>query len=162
MSRNPQDGRFEPGWESLRTHRVPEWYHDAKLGIFIHWGLFSVPAWATPVGEFGTVGEDRWFANNPYSEWYLNTLRIKGSPTFEHHRETYGGGFDYMDFADEFNVRTRRWDPLAMARLFKESGAGYVVLTSKHHDGFTLWPSRVENRILRPGAAAASATWSGN
>ncbi len=151
MSRNPQAGQFEPDWESIRGHQVPDWYDDAKLGIFIHWGLFSVPAWATPVGEFGTVSEDRWFANNPYSEWYLNTLRIEGSPTFEHHRETYGSGFDYMDFADEFNSRNRRWDPLAMARQFKESGAGYVVLTSKHHDGFTLWPSRVENPHLAPG-----------
>ncbi|MXX67163.1 MAG: alpha-L-fucosidase, partial [Chloroflexi bacterium] len=150
MSNAQQDVRFEPNWESIRMHRVPDWYHDAKLGIFVHWGLFSVPAWATPVGEFGTVDWDRWFANNPYSEWYLNTLRIEGSPTFEHHRATFGDGFDYMDFAEEFNARTRRWDPLAMAKLFKSSGAGYVVLTSKHHDGFTLWPSRVENPHLPP------------
>ena len=150
MSNAQQDVRFEPNWESIRTHRVPDWYHDAKLGIFVHWGLFSVPAWATPVGEFGTVGWDRWFANNPYSEWYLNTLRIEGSPTFEHHRANYGSGFDYMDFAEEFNLRTRDWDPLSMAKLFKSSGAGYVVLTSKHHDGFTLWPSRVDNPHLPP------------
>jgi alpha-L-fucosidase len=150
MSHPQRRENFQPDWASIRTHRVPEWYHDAKLGIFIHWGLYSVPAWATPVGEFGTVGWDRWFVNNPYSEWYLNTLRIKGSPTRSHHRETYGDGFDYMDFAAEFNSRTRRWDPLAMARLFKKSGAGYVVLTSKHHDGFTLWPSRVENPHLPP------------
>ena len=151
MSQDIQSLRFESDWASIRTHQVPDWYHDAKLGIFIHWGLFSVPAWATPVGEFGTVGWDRWFANNPYSEWYLNTLRIKGSPTQEHHRETYGSGFEYMDFADEFNSQSRRWDPLAMARLFKNAGAEYVVLTSKHHDGFTLWPSRVENPHLPPG-----------
>ena len=146
-----QSPQFEPDWPSLRRHRVPEWYHDAKLGIFVHWGLFSVPAWAVPIGEFGTVGWDRWFANNPYSEWYLNTLRIKGSPTFDHHRATYGSGFAYMDFAEEFNARVRGWDPLAMARSFGASGAGYVVLTSKHHDGFTLWPSRVENPNLPPG-----------
>ena len=150
MSNVRQGAQFEPDWASIRTHRVPDWYHDAKLGIFVHWGLFSVPAWATPVGEFGTVGWDRWFANNPYSEWYLNTLRINGSPTFEHHRATYGSGFDYMDFAEEFNSQTRRWDPFAMARLFGDSGARYVVLTSKHHDGFTLWPSRVENPHLPP------------
>ena len=142
--------RFEPDWHSLRGHRVPQWFDDAKLGIFIHWGLYSVPAWATPVGEFGTVPWDRWFANNPYSEWYLNTLRIKGSPTFEHHRRTYGAGFDYMDFAGDFNASVEAWDAREMARLFEGAGARYVVLTTKHHDGFTLWPSRVENPNLPP------------
>ena len=150
MNPTAADRHFAPDWDSIRTHRVPDWYHDAKLGIFIHWGLFSVPAWATPVGQFGTVAWDRWFANNPYSEWYLNTLRIKGSPTHQHHRATYGADFDYMDFADRFNDEVRGWDPQAMARLFQSAGARYVVLTSKHHDGFTLWPSRVDHPHLPP------------
>ncbi len=139
---------FEPDWDSIREHQVPAWYQDAKLGIFIHWGLFSVPGWATPVGEFGTVDWSRWFANNPYAEWYLNTLRIKGSPTNAYHRQTYGPAFDYMDFAGDFNSAVESWDPLEMARLFESAGARYVVLTTKHHDGFTLWPSRVRNPHL--------------
>ncbi len=141
---------FEPNWESIWTHTVPEWYHDAKLGIFVHWGLYSVPAWATPVGELGKVDFSVWFANNPYSEWYLNSLRIEGSPTQKHHRETYGVDFDYMDFAPKFNEALEGWDPSAMAGLFAEAGARYVVLTTKHHDGFTLWPSDVENPNLPP------------
>ena len=58
--------RFEPNWESIRTHTVPEWFDDAKFGIFVHWGLYSVPAWATPTGELHQVDPDVWFPNNPY------------------------------------------------------------------------------------------------
>lgn len=144
-------GQFEPNWESIRTHQVPQWYDDAKLGIFVHWGLYSVPAWATPIGELGEIDWTQWFANNPYSEWYLNSLRIAGSPTQEHHRKTYGEDFDYMDFAPQFNEALRAWDPGAMANLFADAGAQYVVLTTKHHDGFTLWPSEIENPNLPEG-----------
>ena len=144
-------GKFEPNWESIQTHEVPQWYHDAKLGIFVHWGLYSVPAWATPIGELGKIDWNRWFTNNPYSEWYLNTLRIAGSPTQEHHRKTYGEDFDYMDFAPQFNEALQAWDPAAMAGLFADAGARYVVLTTKHHDGFTLWPSEIENPNLPEG-----------
>ena len=141
-------GAYEPNWESLRKHPLPDWYDDAKLGIFIHWGLYSVPAWATPVGELGKVDWNQWFANNPYAEWYLNTLRVDGSPTQKHHRETYGADFDYYDFAPMFNEAVQSWDPAAMAGVFKNVGARYVVLTTKHHDGFTLWPSDVDNPHL--------------
>jgi alpha-L-fucosidase len=137
--------QFEPTWDSIRQHEAPEWFHDAKFGIFIHWGLYSVPAWATPKGELGQVDVDVWFANNPYAEWYMNTLRIEGSPTQEHHYKTYGKEFDYYDFTPKFNEAVQRWDPNQMAELFKEVGAQYVVLTTKHHDGFTLWPSDVTN-----------------
>ena len=140
--------QFEANWESIRTHQVPQWYDDAKLGIFVHWGLYSVPAWATPIGELGKIDWTKWFANNPYSEWYLNSLRIAGSPTQEHHRKTYGEDFDYMDFAPQFNEALKTWDPGAMAGLFADAGAQYVVLTTKHHDGFTLWPSEIENPNL--------------
>lgn len=148
--------KFEPNWESLRTHVVPDWYHDAKLGIFVHWGLYSVPAWATPLGELGEVEWTKWFANNPYAEWYLNSLRIAGSPTQEHHRKTYGADFEYMDFVPQFNEAVEFWDPASMAALFAEAGARYVVLTTKHHDGFTLWPSEVENPHLPPGRHSSS------
>ena len=77
---------------------MPDWFHDAKLGIFIHWGLYSVPAWAPPTGELGTIDWDKWFAENPYAEWYMNTMRIEGSPCAMHHAETYGEDFAYTDF----------------------------------------------------------------
>ena len=137
--------RFQPTWESIRTHEVPKWFDDAKFGIFIHWGLYSVPAWATPSGELHKVDWNVWFKHNAYAEWYLNTLRIEGSPTQEHHYKTYGEDFDYLDFIPRFNEAIQEWNPDEMAGLFAEVGAQYVVLTSKHHDGFTLWPSDVKN-----------------
>ncbi|MCG8652088.1 MAG: alpha-L-fucosidase, partial [Pirellulales bacterium] len=137
--------QYEPNWASLQQHQAPEWFHDAKLGIFIHWGLYSVPAWATPLGELGKIDWDVWFKNNPYAEWYMNSLRIDGSPTQEHHFKTHGREFDYMDFAPMFNEAIQSWDPAAMAGVFSDVGARYVVLTTKHHDGFTLWPSDIEN-----------------
>ena len=161
-SREAQDAsaeggaEYQPNWDSIRAHEAPEWFHDAKLGIFVHWGLYSVPAWATPVGELGTIDWTKWFRNNPYSEWYLNSLRIEGSPTHDHHLKTYGADFGYMDFAPQFNEAVRRWDPAAMASLFADAGARYVVLTTKHHDGFTLWPSEVENPHLPPDRRASS------
>jgi alpha-L-fucosidase len=148
---------FEPTLESIRTHQVPDWFHDAKLGIFIHWGLYSIPAWAPTTGPLPEVvaeqGWEGWFRTNPYAEWYANSLRVPGSPTRDYHREQYGEGFSYDDFAAEFNQRTRGWDPGAWADLFAEVGAGYVVLTTKHHDGFLLWPSAHPNPT-RPGLRA--------
>jgi len=140
--------KYKPTAESLAAHPVPDWFEDAKFGIFIHWGLYSVPAWAPTTGELGKVSADVWWQQNPYAEWYLNTLRNEGSPTWQHHKETYGEDFDYYNFAGPFNKAVEQWRPKAWARLFKEVGAKYVVLTSKHHDGFTLWPSRVDNPHL--------------
>jgi len=89
--------QYKPTKKSLSTHKVPQWFHDAKLGIFIHWGLYSVPAWA-PIepkegseNEFTTVKEV--MKNNPYAEWYLNSLRFKGGPYQQHHEEIYGKDF---------------------------------------------------------------------
>ncbi|MCY4539431.1 MAG: alpha-L-fucosidase [Chloroflexi bacterium] len=136
---------FEPTIESVRTHEVPDWYMNAKLGIFIHWGLYSVPAWAPHGGDIGEVFESgdmsNWFRNNSYAEWYLNTLKFADSPTREYHNKNYGSDFSYDDFAAGFNSVLKRWQPEEMAGLFSEVNARYVVLTSKHHDGFTLWPS---------------------
>src|SRR5260370_5791324 len=141
----PKLQKIEPTWESIRRQQVPEWYQDAKLGIFIHWGLYSVPAWAPTTGELGTVDWSKWFQQNPYAEWYLNTLRIKDSPTYKHHMETYGKDFDYYQFAPVFNKQTAKWDPVSWASVFKKTGARYAVLTAKHHDVFRLWPSKVPN-----------------
>ena len=136
---------FEPTLESVRTHQVPDWYHNAKLGIFIHWGLYSVPAWAPQGGDIGEVFESgdmsNWFRLNSYAEWYLNTLKFEDSPTREYHNKNYGVDFDYDDFAIGFNSALKGWKPDEMASLFSEVNARYVVLTSKHHDGFTLWNS---------------------
>lgn len=139
------DTKYEPNWDSLDKHTTPEWFENAKFGIFIHWGLYSVPAWAPPTGELGKIDWKIWFTNNPYAEWYLNSLRITGSPTYKHHIATYGKDFDYYQFADSFNKGTAGWRPEKWAALFQKTGARYVVLTTKHHDGFRLWPSAVEN-----------------
>jgi alpha-L-fucosidase len=127
-------------------HPVPDWYHDAKFGIFIHWSLSCVPAFApTDKGDIMDIlrneGTKAMFANQPYCEWYLNSLRIKGSPAYEHHMKTYGANFDYYRFAEEFNAALQDWNPSGWAELFKQVGARYVVLVTKHHDGFLLWPS---------------------
>ena len=142
---------YEPTLQSLRKHAVPRWYDDAKLGIFVHWGLYSVPGWAPTAGEYGELtdreGWSSWFAKNPYAEWYLNSIRIEGSPSHKYHLETYGDGFSYDDFAPLFNEAIGAWDPGEWADLFRQAGAGYVVLTTKHHDGFLLWPSRTPNPV---------------
>ena len=97
--------RFQPRWKSIQKHEVPQWFHDAKFGIMICWGLYSVPAWATPTGELGKVDPDVWFVNNPYAEWYYNTMRIEGSPTQKYHEKTYGKDFEYRDFGPIFVLR---------------------------------------------------------
>ena len=85
------------------------------------------------------------FAKNPYAEWYLNSLRIDGTETQKYHRETYGENFSYDDFAPLFNKVCLKWDPNEMADIIKNAGAKYVVLVTKHHDGFLLWPSKHPN-----------------
>ena len=107
---------YAPTLASIATHTVPDWYHDAKLGIFVHYGLFSVPGWAVVSGGdiTQTLRKLGWSGHlrvNPYAEWYLNTLRIPGSPTQAHHRDTYGAGFSYDDFVPQFNEANARWDP---------------------------------------------------
>jgi alpha-L-fucosidase len=139
---------YEPTLESLDQHPLPKWFDDAKLGIFIHFGLYSVPGWA-PLGHPGHdfVATD-YIMNNPYAEWYLNSMRLEGSPTQAYHREHYGANYDYYNFAPIFDREIQKWDPKAWAKVFRDTGAKYVVLTSKHHDGFTLWPSTTPNPTL--------------
>jgi len=140
---------FEPTKRSIRQHNVPEWFHDAKFGIFIHWGLYSVPAFAPVTGltmvESSKKGEEYHNRNNPYAEWYLNTLRIAGSPTEKYHNEIYGKDFSYDKFIPIFNNEIKKWDPKEWVKLFKKAGAKYVVLVTKHHDGFLMWPSKHKN-----------------
>jgi alpha-L-fucosidase len=122
-------------WADL-VRPVPAWLGAAKLGIFIHWGPYSVPAWAEPTGPLGAVPETEWFRHNPYAEWYANTIRIPGSPAAQHHHEVFGDA-PYDDFLDEWTASN--FDPAAWARLFAEAGASYVIPTTKHHDGVALW-----------------------
>lgn len=110
---------FEPTWESLMQYSVPQWFQDAKLGIFIHWGVYSVPA----------------FAN----EWYPRNMYRQGTPEFQHHLETWGEHtkFGYKDFIPLFTAD--RFDPAAWVDLFKEAGAQYIVPVAEHHDGFPMY-----------------------
>jgi len=121
---------YEPTWESLDSRPIPAWFGDAKFGIFIHWGVYSVPAWIR-------VTEGRYAS---YAEWYYARVmgELKGDEDF--HERTFGEDFAYRDFAPSFTAEL--WDPDFWAELFAESGARYVVLTSKHHDGFCLWPTK--------------------
>ncbi len=139
--------RFEPTLESLRSHTVPTWFHDAKLGIFMHWSLSSVPAFA-PRGHdiHDLLRDDYWNSQprSPYSEWYENSLRFPGSPVATHHARVWGNR-PYRDFQALWEAGLENWDPDAWAREFAAAGARYFVLVAKHHDGYCLWPSRVAN-----------------
>jgi alpha-L-fucosidase len=124
--------QYQPNWASLDKRETPEWWKEAKFGIFIHWGLYSVPAYA-PVKEVEGVYEK-------YAEHYENRL-ITGNTLFTaHHNKFYGKDFKYKDFAPMF--KAEYFNPDDWADLFQQAGAKYVVLTSKHHDGFSLWPSK--------------------
>jgi alpha-L-fucosidase len=139
---------YEATVESLNRHPLPAWYADAKLGIFIHWGLYSVPGWAPLVHPGHDFDSLDYIMHNPYAEWYLNSMRLEGSPTQTYHREHYGANYDYYNFAPTFNKEIQKWDPETWAKIFHDAGAKYVVLTTKHHDGFTLWPSSTRNPTL--------------
>jgi alpha-L-fucosidase len=147
---------YEPTLDSLNHHPLPEWYANAKLGIFIHYGLYSVPGWAPLSHPNHDFTSQDYIVNNPYAEWYYNVMRIDGSPTQAYHREHYGANFNYYDFAPMFNRENRKWNPDEWATIFREAGARYVVLTTKHHEGFTLWPSSTPNPTLPPNRQHAT------
>ncbi len=141
---------YEANWESLDSRPAPDWYLDAKLGIFIHWGLYAVPSFSSP---------------DSYSEWYWHSLQTEPGPdaderevkrheaTVEFHNRVYGEDFSYEQFAPMF--RAELFDPAQWAAVFKDAGAKYVVLTSKHHDGYCLFPSAEANRHWgRPWSSA--------
>jgi alpha-L-fucosidase len=139
---------YAPTLESLNRHPLPQWYADAKIGIFIHWGLYSVPGWAPLVHPNHDFTSQDYIDNNPYAEWYLNSMRLENSPTHAYHLKHYGAKYDYYNFAPTFNRESAKWNPEAWAKVFHDAGAKYVVLTSKHHEGFTLWPSTTSNPTL--------------
>jgi alpha-L-fucosidase len=114
-------GPFLDDWTSLAAFRTPRWYEDGKFGIFVHWGPYSVPG-------FG-------------NEWYPRNMYLPGSREFEHHRQVYGDQRDvgYKDLIERFSGE--RFDPIAWAGLFRESGAQFVVPVAEHHDGFAMYDS---------------------
>ncbi len=140
--------RFQPTLRSLKRHRLPTWYDDAKFGIFIHWSVSSVAGFAPrdkDINEQLRHNYDNANVYMPYTEWYENSLRFPESPVSEFHRRTYGAR-SYASLAEEFTKAIdEQWDPVAWAKHFRAAGAQYVVFVTKHHDGFCLWPSRVAN-----------------
>lgn len=129
---------YTPDWESLDKRPAPEWFKEAKFGIFIHWGLYSVPMWSPK----GTYGE--WYQYWMENKKLLGNGDFKGTEVYDYHVKTYGEDFDYSNFARMFKAHD--YDPAAWAQLFRRSGARYVVLTTKHHEGFALWPSMEASR----------------
>jgi len=127
---------------------IPSWWTDAGLGILVHWGPYSVPAWAPLGPDSSSVAEtDGWdeaLRRTPYAEWYWNGLALDGSSVAAHHAAEHPG-VTYEDFAADFGSTSAGFDPDAWADLFARSGAGYVVLTAKHHDGYLLWDSSTRN-----------------
>jgi len=121
VDRVDNEGPFRPDWESLQQYETPNWYKEAKFGIFIHWGVYSVPAFA-----------DEWYPRNMYRE---------GSDEYKHHLATYGSPekFGYKNFIPMF--KAEHFDPAAWAQLFKKAGAKYVVPVAEHHDGFAIYDS---------------------
>ena len=127
---------YEPTWQSIDTRPIPSWFEDAKFGIFIHWGVFSVPSYSPTARDSVSVYER-------YAEWYWNKLQTPSRTQrffIDHHNRVYGKDFKYTDFANKF--KAEMFNPDDWAKLFETAGAKYVVLTSKHHEGFTLWPSK--------------------
>lgn len=118
-----QKGPYSDTWDSLQHYRVPEWFRKAKFGIFIHWGVYSVP-------EFG-------------SEWYSRNMYIQGSEEYNYHMEHFGkhDKFGYKDFIPQ--LTGEYFDPEEWCSLFKEAGAGYVVPVAEHHDGFQMYQSEI-------------------
>lgn len=118
-------------WDEIDARELPSWYSDAKFGIFIHWGVFSVPAWRTVNDElFGSYAE--WY----YASVYGDHRNLDG----DFHARHYGSSTTYRDLAQKFT--TELFDPRQWAEVFAQAGAKYVVLTTKHHDGYCLWPTR--------------------
>lgn len=123
------------------TGEVSPWYKDAKFGIFIHWGLFSVPAWADlhrdSSGAPINVPVEDAYLHHRYAEWYANSVRIEGSTARIRHEQVYGVGTSYEDFADMWSLP--EFDAEAFIGQLTATGAKYIVPVTKHHDGFCLW-----------------------
>ncbi|WP_305767202.1 alpha-L-fucosidase [Candidatus Epulonipiscium viviparus] len=119
-------GDHKDNWRSLIKHKVPDWYRDAKFGIFIHWGVYAVPA----------------FKN----EWYPNFMYRNfggASGVYAHHREVYGKDFEYRDFVPMF--KAEKFNADEWAELFKQAGAKFVMPVAEHCDGFQMYDSELSD-----------------
>jgi alpha-L-fucosidase len=126
--------KYEANWASLNTRKIPAWFNQDKFGIFIHWGIYSVPAYAPVIPNSGYS----------YAEWYWFRMNEKQKDFMAFHNKNYGNSFAYQQFEPMF--KAEMFEPDQWADLFKKSGAKYVVLTSKHHEGYTLWNSAEADR----------------
>jgi alpha-L-fucosidase len=142
---------YEPTWESLNEHKAPQWFSDAKFGIFVHWGVYSVPAYHewylvyySPKASFGkNLGGPPYTASQgDLSDSVFNANILKDAN--EYHRKNFGVDFDYDEFIPMF--RAENYHPENWAKLFKKAGARYVVLTAKHGEEFAMWPSKFTPR----------------
>jgi alpha-L-fucosidase len=142
---------YQPTTESLRKHKAPQWFEDAKFGIFIHWGPYAVPAFhewyvefISPKAQFGFM-----YGGPPYTatrdnlpeELFRAGIREEA---YRYHLQNWGPNFAYDDFIPMF--KAEKFDPDAWARLFQEAGARYVIFTAKHGDEFAMWPSKFTKR----------------
>lgn len=143
--------QYQPTTESLRTHKAPQWYEDAKFGVFIHWGPYAVPAYhewyvemISPKANYGFM-----FGGPPFTatrgdlpeELFLQKTR---ADAVEYHKRNWGADFPYDNFLPMF--KAEKFDPDAWAKLFREAGAQYVVMTAKHGDEFAMWPTKFTHR----------------
>jgi alpha-L-fucosidase len=127
--------KFEPNWSSLNTRKMPAWFQEDKFGIFIHWGVYAVPAYAPVIPNSGYS----------YAEWYWYRIHEKQKDFKAFHDKNYGADFQYPQFESQFKAEL--FNPDQWADVFKKSGARYVVLTSKHHEGYCLWNSAESDRV---------------
>ena len=139
----------KPSPVNIHRDDPPAWFKQADFGIMIHWGLYSVPAFApTNVPDYDTFIKSKplkfFFANQPYAEWYANSILFPDSPAARYHREHYGNA-PYSDFAKTFKQSAQQVDVDAWADAFANAGAKYVVIVTKHHDGFVLYDTDVAN-----------------
>ncbi|MES2894110.1 MAG: alpha-L-fucosidase, partial [Bacteroidota bacterium] len=126
--------QYTAEWASLNKRKIPGWFHADKFGIFIHWGVYAVPSYAPVVPNSGVS----------YSEWYWFRMNEQQKDFLAFHNKNYGADFQYAQFEPQFKAEL--FDPAQWAEVFKQSGARYVVLTSKHHEGYTLWNNAEADR----------------
>lgn len=139
--------RYRPDPESLAAHAVPAWWRDAKLGVMITWGLYSVPAFAprgTDVVKLLADRPDDALKLTPYAEWYENSLKFPDGPTAQQHRLRFGDA-PYTSFRSAFEAGLATWSAQPLMDFIAGIGARYVVPVTKHHDSYCLWPTRFAN-----------------